>query len=281
MRRALAWLLPLALGACTGVSADSGLDAAMIVSGAQFFAGEMPAAMDGPGVASLDLSSNAGHAGEIEKPLRGALDPAATAAAIGLAGDRGYWIVPAGLPDVSAPGYPTFDVTLAFAPGLRAGAYDLVVRAVDAEDRFGPPEARTLSLSGAPVPAGALVISLRWDTEADLDLHVTEPGGSVIWKGDISPKPGDAVLDFDSNAGCVLDGRRRENVIWKSAPPPGHYQARIDTFSLCAETFADWTVEAWLAGKRVGSAAGQSGEADANVPHDRGAGALALEFDVP
>jgi hypothetical protein len=271
----------LALAGCDGVSADRGLDAEMVVSGAQFFAGSMPAAMDGPKVVSLDLSSNAAHAGEIDKPLRGALDHRATAAAIGLTGDRGYWIVPAGLPDVSAPLYPTFDVMLSFSPSIAAGAYDLVVRAADADGHLGAPEARTLSISGAAEPAGALVISLRWDTQADLDLHVTVPGGAVIWKGDISPPGSGGLLDFDANASCVIDGRRVENAIWTSAPPPGHYLVRVDTFSLCAETFANWSVEARLDGKVVGRAEGESVEADADVPHDWGAGVLALDVSVP
>lgn len=269
------------LPGCDGVPADRGLDAEMVVSGAQFFAGEMPAAMDGPPVASLDLSSNSGHAGEIDKPLRGALDPRATAAAIGLSKDIGYWIVPLGLPDVSAPMYPTFDVTLSFAPGLAAGSYDLVVRGVDAEDHFGPAETRTLTVAGAPVPEGALVISLSWDTEADLDLHVALPSGDVIWKGDISPPNSGGFLDFDSNASCVIDGRRAENVIWKDPPASGHYLVRVDTFSLCTESFADWSVEARLDGKVVGRASGEAIEADADVTHDRGAGVLALDVVVP
>ncbi|MFT3770576.1 MAG: hypothetical protein QM820_34550 [Minicystis sp.] len=224
-------------------------------------------------------SSNYLHAGEIDKPLRGALAPEATAAAIGLAGDRGYWIVPAGLPDVAAPGFPTFDVTLSFSPGLREGPYDLVVRAVDEHDRFGAPETRMLTALPAPVPEGALVISLRWDTEADLDLHVSLPGGAVIWKGDIADSGG--MLDVDANAACVIDGRRQENVIWKDAPAAGHYQVRVDAFSLCDEAFANWKVEARLDGKLIGSAQGESLPTDTFVTHDRGAGVLALEFDVP
>lgn len=282
---ALSRIAPLALLAllpsagCDGVSADRGLDAELVVSGAQFFAGAMPAATEGPAVVSFDLSSNALYAGEIDKPLRGALDPAATAAAIGLAGDRGYWVVPAGLPEIAAPGFPTFEVTLSFAATLRPGPYDLVVRAVDARDRFGAPEARPLTARAAPQPEGALVVSLRWDTEADLDLHVALPGGAVIWKGDITDSGGS--LDVDANASCVLGGRRQEDVAWKDAPPPGHYAVRVDTFSLCAAAFSNWRVEARLGSALLGRAAGESLPTDTFVTHDRGAGVLALEFDVP
>jgi hypothetical protein len=274
-------LVLLALAGCGGVPADRGLSAEMMVSAAQFSTGPMPAAGGGPAVVSLDVSSNAVRAGEIEAPLSGALGPAATAAAIGLRGDTGYWIVPAALPDVSAPAYPTFAVSLSFSASLAPGAYDLVVQAADAQNRFGPPQTATLTASAAPAPAGAMVVSLRWDTEADLDLHVVDPLGNIVWKGDVSPAGSGALLDFDSNAGCDIDGRRQEDVIWKDPPPSGRYQVLVDTFSLCAETFADWTVEARLGGQIVGRAAGESVETDTEVVHDRGAGVLALEIDVP
>src|SRR5262249_44206493 len=230
-----------------------------------------PRAEDGPKVISVDLSSNAVRAGEVDHPLKGALDPDASAAAIGLAGDLGYWIVPAGLPNVEAPSFPTFSVGLSFSADIKPGARDLLVRAVDARDRFGPASVQSISVSAAPIPEGALVISLRWDTEADLDLHVVDPSGVEIWKRNINsyepPPPGapadpmawesGGMLDFDSNAACVIDGRREENVIWKNAPPKGQYLVRVDTYSLCAASYADWVVEARLEGRRVGLAAGE------------------------
>jgi hypothetical protein len=274
-------LVLLALAGCGGVPADRGLSAEMMVSGAQFSPGAMPAAGGGPEVVNLDIASNAIRAGEIEAPLSGSLGPTATAAAVGLLGDKGYWIVPAGLPDVSAPAYPTFAVSLSFSAGLAAGTYELAVQAVDAESRFGPPQTAVLTASVPPVAMGAMVVSLRWDTEADLDLHVVDPLGNIIWREDIRPAGSGAYLDFDSNAGCVIDGRRLENVIWKDTPPSGRYQLLVDTFALCGETFANWTVEARLGGQLVGSAAGESLETDTEVPHDGGAGVLALEIVVP
>jgi hypothetical protein len=271
----------LVLGGCDGVPAGAGLGAEMMVTGAQFSPGPMPGASGGPAVVSLNLSSNAVRAGEIEAPVSGALGPTATAASLGLRGDAGYWIVPAGLPDVAAPSYPTFNVSLSFSASLAPGTYDLVVQAVDADGHFGAPETETLTATAPPGPSGAMVVTLRWDTEADLDLHVVDPAGRIVWKGDISPAGSGALLDFDSNAGCVVDGRRQEDVIWMDPPMSGRYQVLVDTFSLCAATFADWTVEVTLQGQVVGRAAGESVETDAEVPHDRGAGVLALEIDVP
>ena len=195
------------------------------------------------------------------------------------------------MPDVTAPAYPTFAVSLSFSADLPAGAYTLVVQAVDDQSRFGPPDTATLTVAAAPVPTGqpggspqtpgALVFTLRWDTEADLDLHVVDPAGDEIYWGDISPAGSGAILDFDSNAGCVIDGRRQENVIWQATPPPGQYLVRVDTPALCAATYANWVVEARRDGALVASAAGESIENDTEMPHDRGAGVLALTLSVP
>ena len=50
------------------------------------------------------------------------------------------------------------------------------------------------------------------------------------------PSPPRPYLDFDSNANCVIDGRRQENVIFPTgSPPPGVYTVRVDASSLCGQ----------------------------------------------
>jgi hypothetical protein len=89
-------------------------------------------------------------------------------------------------------------------------------------------------------------------------------------------------LDFDSNAGCVIDGRRQENVIWGSMFQPGHYLVRVDTVSLCGQPTARWSVDALLGGMPIAGSSGQSGPTDTRFTHlAAGVGVLALEFDVP
>jgi len=300
LRRVLPFVLCSSLGAgttaCdTGASADPALDAWMRVESAQFVAGAPPASSSGPGVASLELVTNSVWPGYWNKLLRGSLAPHATAVALGLAGDRGYWLVGAQAPDVAAPELPTFRATAELSATLPVGGATLEVRGVDASGAFGPLSARSLTVLGhapsSPPAEGMLVVSLGWDTQADLDLHVVDPLGDEIFHGAKSSEDGftpgadtaasGGLLDADSNAGCVLDGQRQENVSWVEAPPVGQYLVRIDANSLCAEAIAHYSVEVTHAGSRLARVTGVAVESDTRGPHDRGAGVLALTFEVP
>src|SRR5207302_8587945 len=85
--------------------------------------------------------------------------------------------------------------------------------------------------------------ALQWDTESDLDLHVIEPDGTIVWFG--HPVAGDALLDVDSNDHCNIDGRREENVVWRDPATPAHgtYVVLVDTFSLCGQSTAHWRAD--------------------------------------
>jgi len=282
--------------ACHGLSGDIGLGASLRVAGGQFLAGDVETAGPGggPAVVSVFNSLTAVQPGERDKPLSGSLDAATTAVAIGLGGDRGYWIVVAGPPALEAPDLPTFAATLSFSPELPLGDLVLIVRAVDAQGRFGAPAPVPLASAPAPPPTGALVVSLAWDSESDLDLHVVAPDGVEIWARNINsykaPLPGTPVdasawqsggiLDFDSNAGCVIDGRRQENVVWQAPPPAGTYLVRVDTASLCGAPAARWTVRAILAGAEIAASQGTSLPGDARFSKGPGSGVQALSFDV-
>jgi hypothetical protein len=294
-------LLGLALApapACQSVRADVGLEADLRVGNAQFVAGALDEAAPsgGPPVVSVFNSLTTVQPGQRDKPLSGTLAPSATAVALGLRGDRGYWIAAAGPPGLDAPDLPTFQSTLSFSAALPLGAVVLVVRAVDDAGRFGA--AATVPLSSAPAagPSGTLVVGLRWDSEADLDLHLVTPSGVEVWAGNINsyraPPPGTpadgsawqqgGLLDFDSNAGCVIDGRRAEHVVWTAPPPAGTYRVRVDTASLCGVPAARWTVEVFGAGGVVITASqGETVAGDARFSKGPGSGVQALTFDVP
>jgi hypothetical protein len=302
MRARARFLAPLALAvalapgaACNGADADTGDDAEMQIAGAQFVRGAMPEGEAGPKVAGVTLVTTTLRIGTVGKPIVGALDPGGAAALLQLGGDRGYWILSAGVPDVATPGFPSFHASASFARGVAPGPHDLVLRAVDAAGNVGPARVESLTAIDPSIPEGRMVVSLSWDSEADLDLHVVLPDGVEVYNRNINsyepPPPGQApdptayqhgaVLDADSNAQCQIDGRRRENVVWKDPPAPGHYVVRVDTFSMCGEISAHWTVDVLADGQSIGRATGTALPVDTRFNHDRGAGVLALELDRP
>jgi len=280
---------------CSGVQADTGSDAYMQIPGAQFVRGPMPqGSSSGPGTLQISLMNNNIWAGLVNDPVSGALDPTATAAALGLQGDVGYWIVVAGVPSETTPDDPSYSATLQFSEAIAVGSYTLVVRAVDGNGNFGLPKTQTLVAETSPLnpPAtGDLVVTLTWDTDANLALHVVDPAGVDIYWGNPSSEPpfpfdqndsgSYGYIDYDSNANCVIDGLRREDAIWPDPPPGGQYTVRVDTPSLCGQAIAYWTVRVLLYGRAIGEASGVALDADTMGSHGAGAGVLALQFAVP
>jgi len=288
-------VVTLAVAGCASRSADPGLGADLQVTGGTFAPGALPPPSSGPAVQSLQFSDARVFAGESNRPLLGVLDPNAASVLLALDGDRGYWIVGAGVPSVDNPTLPRFDVRAAFARTIATGTRQLVAAAVDAGGHMGTPVMQAVDVDGVAVPDGPMVIHLVWNDDADLDLHVVDPDGVEIFSrhpsGYRPPPPpalpdptaqaNAALLDGDSNAGCAIDGRDQENVVWPVAPASGHYIVRVDAASLCGLPYADWRVEQRLGGAVTLSAGGQALDSDTRGDHDAGAGRTALEFDVP
>ena len=293
-------VVPLLLCSCEGASAQSGVTSYLRLVGAQFVSGEIDSAdySPTPTVERVDSQNNTVHPGITGKSIGGAVGPGGTAVLMGMRGDSGHWTLPVQSQDQSSPGDFVFSAKASFSPAVPIGPASILYRAVSAEGDVGPPFIQELDIE-TPAVQGALVISLDWDTEADLDLRVTAPdaqGKEVeIWSRNKSslarPAPGDppatadeiaaaGFLDFDSNSQCQIDGRLQENVIWKTKPPQTSslYSVRVDAFSMCGEVLAHWHVRVLLDGQEVAQAAGQVGDADTRFDHGPGAGLLALEF---
>ena len=80
------------------------------------------------------------------------------------------------------------------------------------------------------VGTGDVQITLEWDSDADLDLHVHEPSGHEIYFGDRGPSPTGGELDVDSNVNCSDDGIPGgvENVYWPAdEAPSGTYTVEV------------------------------------------------------
>ncbi|HEY2745494.1 MAG TPA: hypothetical protein VGL86_12750 [Polyangia bacterium] len=291
---ALALALVGVVGGCGGASNDPAADAILRLSNAQFHRGKPPAPGDGPLVQQLTTMPASVIRRGATDAVTGFVDRAASSVIIWLDGDVGYWIVQPGAIEVTELGQLAFGAPATYPNNLASGSYTLHAMASDMTGTRGPVVDLALHTEDV-AQTDTLLVSLGWDTESDLDLHLVTPDGTEVWANKINseplPQPGDnsdpngykngGILDFDSNANCVIDGRRLENVFWTVPPPSGHYIVRVDTWSLCAESWANWRVDVTLNGQSLGNAFGYSRPTDVELPHGIGAGVTALAFDIP
>jgi hypothetical protein len=291
---------------CGGEPPQSGLTAWLRVSNGQYEPGELttdPGTTE-PTVDTVTTRNNQIFPGAQGRTITGSVNGAATAVLLGFEGDSAHWLVPVGIPDFEIMGNFTFSASVSYSPDLPLGPRELRFRAIDAQGNLGPVQSIKLAVSFTE-PLGNLVVQLNWDTEADLDLHLriigTDPNAKPIdvWNraplalppapngGTYSPTDIKAAgrLQADSNAQCIIDGARHEEVVFPMAVPPGTYEVRVDTFSLCAEYTARWHVTAFTnpAGTPtlINEAFGQSTDRDTLGAHDAASGVLAFSFTEP
>ena len=256
-----AWLLLVA--ACGGASPELGLDSLVVVPGAQFRPGDYPAPTGGPDTLQvLPLHQNAIIGGTFES-VTGILGTSARGAILGIDGATGVWILPAGPPGFENPDNPTVSATLRLADDFPEGPFDILVAGVDEGGKIGEPGRGTIIAADVPPPDGQLVVSLAWDSAADLDLHVVDPNGGEAWSEDPNTIPyggpgqdpnafqAGGQLDHDGNAGCRTAGTPNEHVVWKKTdtfgnalppPPAGTYIVRVDPHAMCGAASASWYV---------------------------------------
>ncbi len=314
MRRAAGLILIVATaGACGGASPESGVTAYLQLANAQFVPGSLGAdggalSADGgalgPPIHGVNLSVTNVYPGIQNVPLSGDVQKG-TSVLVGLADDAGYWIVPAPFVDVQTPNNFLFQTKMSLSPATPEGPQTLIIRGVDASGQIGPAQQIVLTVA-TPAPTGALVITLAWDTESDMDLHAVVPNTTdptmpieIYYKNRVGlppavagtpPLTGDDLtaavaaagsLDFDSNAGCLIDGLRKENIIYTQPPPSGEYTVRVDAASLCGQVDAQWQVTATTAdGTLQGYAEWEATDADTRGSHGAGAGRLAFTFTI-
>lgn len=76
---------------------------------------------------------------------------------------------------------------------------------------------------------GEITIALAWKTTDDLDLHLVEPDGTVVYFGN-KESPNGAKLDIDMNAGGEASANPIENICYTRTPPAGTYKVIVHYF---------------------------------------------------
>ena len=252
--------------ACSGVASRTGIEEPIRLENASFHEGDW-APNGAATVTSLETASTVIRPSEAGKGLSGRTSPDAFAVAIRFADvGSGYWVFPVGGPDPQNKGELTWQTIADFGRAVPVGPHVLRIAAIDGNGAAGPP--RDLDVCVTPpipdnlnacdekiLPPGA-VLSLSWDTPVDVDLVVVTPDGRIVDakhpRTVAPPPPGPATADAgttssvgtfdrDSNANCVIDDLRREDLVFQSRPPAGSYLVYARLFDACSATAAHFT----------------------------------------
>ena len=96
-------------------------------------------------------------------------------------------------------------------------------------DGVGPSESELDDvLNSLDAGTGDITISMLWDTDDDLDLHVSTPDGSEIYYS--NREAGGGILDYDANVGGRTMDNPVENIYFTS-PASGTYTVWIENYS--------------------------------------------------
>jgi hypothetical protein len=271
--RAAAPLLASALGlmACSGEPLTTALEEPFRVPDAQFREGELPGlppltAADvnagvvakEPTVSGISLTNALIPPREPGRTISGFASEGSLAVGVRFADlGSGYWLLPTREVDTVNNDALAWRLRAAFTGNAPPGKHQLLFAAIDAAGNAGNQLGLTLCLEPDVPDNGntcdptqappALVVSLAWDAPVDLDLRVVTPSRKVVdskhpttadededGKLDLSG-PGIGSIDYDSFAGCVPDGRRRESLVFQTTPAPGTYLVYANLYSACGQ----------------------------------------------
>lgn len=159
---------------------------------------------------------------------------------IAVEGVAGYWELTLG-GNVTAQ-----DIILSVAQTLPANSFTVQYAAGTSA---GIGSFDTEAVSVITVGTGEIQVSVSWDAESDVDLHLVQPNGEDIYYGnDVSASGG--TLDLDSNAGCSIDGKKNENITWPTGTPPrGNYIVRLDYWDSCGVAKTNYVVTVRVKGR--------------------------------
>lgn len=270
----------LGTAACAGQHSSVAPTEPIQIEGGQFIPGGLPGlppwvSVDGATEDPADLTHLAID-DAVSRPF-GPLVPGAThqqfsgfatqdAVAIGVAladAGSGYWVVPVAGLNPQMTGKVDWGFFADFNSNAPSGRHKLRLVAVDATGAAGRQVEVPLCIDSAVPDNGhacipdtappAALISMLWDDNFDLDLHVFTPDGI-----DISAKPpidsqfaagtpdgGVPTIDRDSLRGCVFDGYRQEDVVFQSPPSPGLYRIYAKPFAACGQAAVRFTVNVY------------------------------------
>lgn len=273
----LAAACSLALIACAGEPGDSGIAEPLRVAGAAFKEGPLPgkppsaeADDDELDLTTIETNNTVVHPGQTGKRISGRARDKGYSVAVRFEDQgTGYWVKPLEEADSVYPGELAFRLDVELAHDLPLGPQKLLFTVIDARGRASRQQAlelcvaspydRSLSACDPTQRPPAAIISLTWDTAADLDLVVRTPDGEVVdtrhpstlsdpaLSGELDPEFR-GVLYTEDVRGCGARTAQREDLVWANEIPEGRYEISVNLFDACGAQATFFQVQAW---KRV------------------------------
>ena len=157
----------------------------------------------------------------------------------------------------------------------------IAVTAVDSNSASGEADCYTVVMRheavGIPVASGDVEVTLSWDSDADLDLHVADPTGAEVFYGSTVVDSG-GVLDLEAGYPCGGDIVRNEHIAWAlDSPPPGIYEVRVSHYLSCDAPETNYVVSIYNHGRRTTFSGTFTGPGGASA---RGTGRVIAQFEV-
>ena len=127
-----------------------------------------------------------------------------------------------------------------------------------------------IGLDPIPIPehsfeGSTMRVTLYWENESDLDLHVQQPDGMWINYQNRGPSSTGGLLDIDAHAACRTSNLGipggLENVYWPvgTAAAPGKYSIQIDEYDRCGFSEpAKWVLKVYVDEKLTYQQSGNS-----------------------
>jgi hypothetical protein len=219
-----------------------------------------------PVLTSFSALNRVVFAGQANSKIVGRLSTTASAVALAFDTGTGYWVVPAGDPDTTSEGELTWQALASYSPDIVPGYHELTAAPVGPGGVWGKPLKMELCIAGrtpdhlnACEPTLAppnTVFSLSWDTNVDLDLRVLTPSGRMVsakrpttlaLNGDGTVPEDAGTIDRDSNAACVIDGIRYENLVFENnRPAEGTWGIYVDLFDSCQKPVVHFTASVYV-----------------------------------
>jgi hypothetical protein len=267
-RRRLQGWSSLALVCFVGCAAgDSGSEQAFRIKSGQFFEGTLPGFLPTgktertPRVTSFETANLTVRQGQGGKAFSGRADRDTSSVGIALDGvGSGYWVVPVGSVDTTTSEL-SWSASADFGQHILPGRYALRVVAIDGAGVAGDQLVQDLCVAGRVPDNGRscsdsaepprVVVSLQWDSNADLDLEIVAPSGARLGAKhtavDGDEADAAAYLDRDSNSACVIDGIRTENLVWNDESPVGKYHVYVNLFDACKQPSVRFSIDVYTA----------------------------------